>query len=228
MCMDVLDKNKEFNENFFSGLRIVLDNAFVKKTKVHHKANAEVIMQAIKDKNVDKEKFIYTIKNLSEDEWSNKYLFDALKKLNEIMGISDDFIKKSGYQDFGKKDLQEIKWELSKKILVDYAKFSREFYDSLKYSKNYKLDKEKELLMYSMMEALKIINESSKQLVEKYYYKKYNANSLRKVLSVKLPIEHLLLRIYFILFNIDEAHNVKKYRKVLSSEITEYAVKQLK
>jgi hypothetical protein len=226
--MDVLDKNKEFNENFFSGIRTVLNNAFVNK-KVHHKANAEVILQAVKDKSIDIEKFIFTIKNLSEDEWSSKYFVEIMKKLDEFIGVSDEFIKKNSYQEIKKKsDLQEIKWELSKRGFVDYAKFSKEFYDSLKYSKNYKLGKEKELLMYTMMEALSMINNSSKQMVEKYYHKNYNANSLRKVLNVKMAVDHLLLRIYFILFNIDETDKIKKYRKVLSSEITEYTVHQIK
>lgn len=223
--MEVLLRNEQFNELWFSGFRTIIEKSFI---KVDHKINAELILQEIKTLNIDKNKILLTIKNLSEDEWSSQYLLKTLKELDNIIGISDDFLKKHAIQELKDHDLKEVKWEIMKRMMIDYAKFTKEFYDALKYSQNPKLGKEKRLLMISIMDALNKIYTSSKELVDRYSMKKYNASSFRKFINTRIALEHLLLRVYFILLNIDNTDKLSKYRDVLSSEIIEYYIHQIK
>ncbi len=221
--MEVVLRNEQFNESWFSGFRTILEKSFI---KVNHKVNAEFIFQEMKFLDVDKKQIISKIKNLSEEEWSSDYFVKTLKDLDGMIGVSDEFLKKHAIEELRTYDLVEIKWEIMKRMVIDYAKFSKEFYDSLKYSQNSKLDRERRLLMLNLMEALNQIYDSSKSLVDKYNNKNYNKNSFKKFMNVRFGIEHLLLRIYFILFNIENSKKIKKYRYVLSSELVEFTIKQ--
>lgn len=213
-----------FSEDWFLGIRNILDNTFF-RTKVDHKLNSKIILHEIKNIQFDKEKVISIIKNLSEEEWSLKYVENTLKELDQLFGISDEFIKKNAVDELKAKDLLEIKWEIMNSMMLDYAKFSKEFYDTLKYSENHKLEKEKRLLMLNLMEAFDKINKSSKDLIDRFYNKRFNKNSLKKFIDTRICIEHLMLRIYFILLNIENENKLKKYREVLSNEIVEYTIR---
>ncbi len=223
--MEAVTKNGLFNESWFSGFRTVIEKSFI---KVNYKVNAVVILQKIKTLDIDKDKIVLKIKNLSEDEWSYKYLVSTLKELDEIMKISDDFLRKHAVQELQGRDLTEVKWEIMKGMLTDYAKFTKEFYDSLKYSQNSKLGRKRYLLMIELMNALKKIYDASKQLIDKFSQKKYNKTSFKKFMSTRIALEHLLLRVFYILLNIDKEENFIKYRDVLSREIIEYTVRQAK
>lgn len=223
--METIRRAEMFNQNFFTGLRTILENSFTKKT-VNHKVTAEIILNEFKLKEFDSKKFINLVKNLSEEEWSKKYVITVLTEMNEIVGISDHFIRKNACEELKSTDLMEIKWEMMKKIIIDYARFSKEFYDILKYSRNLDTNRDRRLLLYTFMEALSKIHESSKVLLDKYYTKRYNRTSFKKIMDIQIPIEHLLLRIYFILFNINNLEKLRMYRSVLSSEIIEYSMQK--
>lgn len=224
-CMDVLNRTKHFNENWFSGFREILETSFI---NADHKANADILLQAIKTKEVDSEKIVSKIKNLSEDEWSLKYVLEQLNELNDLLGISDKFLKEHAVTDMNDSDFKEVKWELMKRVVRDYSKFSKEFYDSLKYSRNTTLDRDTRMLMLAIMEALQKVHEASKALTDKYFHKKFNATSLKKFMDVRMPMEQLLFRVYFILLNMDKTEKLAKYRDVLTRELLEFTVQQEK
>jgi hypothetical protein len=223
--MDLVCRAERFVESWFSGFRLIIENSFI---KVNYDANAEVILHQITSLDVDKDKIINKLKTLSEDEWSQEYLMSTLKEFDSMIGISDEFLRKNAVQNLNETDLVEIKWEIMKRMMIDYAKFTKEFYDTLKYSQNQKLERERYLLMIELMDALKKIHTASKSLVDKFSQKKYNNNSFKKFMNVRIALEHLMLRILYILVNIDNKDKLSKYRDVLSREITEYAVHQIK
>lgn len=220
--MEIISRNEQFNESWFSGFRSIIEKSFIKP---NHKVNALMILQKVESHDVNKEKIISTIQNLSEEEWSESYVMSKLKEMDESLGFDDDFLRKHAVNDLSKDDLLEVKWEMSKRMMLDYAKFSKEFYDSLKYSKNNNISREDYLLMIEVMNALKIIQEGSKSLTDKFTHKKYNKRSFAKFMKHRIPIEHLLLRTYYILLNIEKSNKIK-LRDVLSKEILEYTVHQ--
>jgi hypothetical protein len=213
-----------FGEDWFSGIRNILDYSFI-RPKVDHKLNSKIILHEIKNIEFDKEKIVSFIKNLSEDEWTYSYVFNTLKELDNIIKISDEFIKKHAIEELKAKDLLEIKWDIMNNMMLDYAKFSKECYDTLKYSENYKIDKEKRLLMLNIMEAFDKIHKSSKDLVDRFYNKNFNKNSFKKFMETRIAIDHLMLRVNYILLNIENKDKLKKYREILSNEIVEYTIR---
>lgn len=228
--MDTITRNEEFNQGLFSGMRDLLDRNFLKKKEdVKHKVNAKIILDAIKTRDIDKEKYISTIKNLSEEEWSQGYLVETIDKLNDIIGISDEFLKNNSVDNIeDASDLKETKWELAKMNMRDYAKFSKEFYDSLKYSRTVGFDRDRRMLMLTIMEVLKKIHESAKDITSRFYNKRYNNNSFKRFMETKMALDHLFLRVMFILLNIENDGSIRKYRTILAHESAEYNMSQKK
>jgi len=216
--MEAISRAERLNESLFVGFRNILIKEFI-----NPKVNAEVILQGIKDLKVDKAKIISKIKNLSEDEWSLNYLIDVLKELDSIMGVDDEFLRKNALDELDDKNLLEVKWELMKRMMVDYTRFSKEFYDSLKYSQNSSLSKEKYLLMIELMEALLKIHITCKELKDKFHNKTFNKTSFNKFMKSRMAVEHILLRINFILLNMDKKDKLEHYTKVLSLELIEFS-----
>jgi len=223
--MDAVARYEQFNQDIFSSQLEIFSNIFInKKPKLSHQLNAELIINAIKSKDIDKKKYIQIIRNLPEEQWSFKEFQNISEKLNSLLGLSDDYLKENAYETLEGNDLIEVKWELEKIILRDYSKFSKELYDLLKYSKNPNLDRNMSMLMITLMRTLKVIHETSSSLFQKYYLKKYNASSYKKIVISRQPLEHLLLRIMFILLNIEKKAKIPSYRNVLSRETIEYFV----
>ena len=223
--METISQTETFIHNWFDSLGEVIEETFVRPID---QANSEIILNRAKTKNIDVKKIVLKIKALPENQWSTKVILEFLNEFNSEIGISDEFIKKQSIQQLSPKDLQETKWELLKRIIVDYAKFTKELYDNLKYSENTTLSYEKRRLMYDLMKALHKIHESSKDLIDRYECKTYNANSFRKYVDSKIAIDHLLLRIYYILLHIGNTDKLHFYGKVLSTEVTEFSLYQKK
>lgn len=221
--MGVVESKNEQYQAWFRAIRRLIHDNFVKED---HKTNAEVLLQGIKSKNFDKTKYVQIIKEMDDTEWSVEYVTKKLKELDEIIGITTDFLKKQAVTEIRtEKELKELKWALMKRIVLDYAKFSKETYDILLYSeKNYD-STEKDLLMVELLRALKIINTSSNNLIKRYEHEKYHHTRLKKFLNQRLQIEHILLRMYNILFNMEsKPKKIKHYTKILNKELIEYTL----
>lgn len=223
--MDGLTKSINFFEEWFSGLRIVFEKSFIDS---NNEVNAQVILQKIKTIKVDQNLLTTKIKNLSDNYWSQKYFLNTLKEFDEIIGISDDFIRKNAVTKVTDAELKEIKWRIMTEIMVDYSKYTKEFYDSLKYSQNTDMDFNRHRLMITIMDALKVVNDSAKTLVDKYFNKKFNVNSFKKFVDSRLAIEQLMLRIYFIMLNIDQKDKIIHFKNILSQEVNEFTIVQKK
>ena len=220
--MEAINRSQKFYDGLFSGINEVLSNYFI-KNEPDYEFHAEILLEFIKAKEFDKKKYLEIIKNLNEREWNSTYVINTFKELNSVVGLSEEYLKKELVTDLKGVEFNQVIWDLSKKIVLNYAKHSKELYDSLKYSKA-SLSFEKEMLLGKLMKALSVINETSNELIDKYQFKNYNHNSMKKFINKKLMIDHLLLRINYILLNIDKEEKYSLYGDVLSSEIIEYTL----
>lgn len=213
----------EAYDSLFSGFRGILEKSFI---HVDYKLNAKLILQEIKNIDADVEVLADKIRMLSEDEWSTNYVQLTLQEMDSELQISDEFLQQHAVHELNQQDLLEVKWELMKAIVRKYATFTKEFYDSLKYSQNQNLTPQRYGLMMELMSALKKIHEVSKKLTTSYSQKKFNKKSFIKFSKQKIAIEHLLLRVFYILLNINQEEKLDKYRNVLSKELMEYTITQ--
>ena len=190
----------QITQKFFNSFGTIFDNYFVKKDQ---KANALIVLQQLNEKQIDADEIKEILKSLPDSEWSMKVLFDNAKKLNSIFKLNDKEIKKYCVNDFSARELKELKWELSKQIILESSKYANNFYDALKYDKNEKLSIVKMKLLNEMMLTLKYIKESSQKLYNDFKDAKYSANSVKKFNLRDIPIEFLWLRILYIMVNIE-------------------------
>ncbi len=223
--MEAITQSERLNESWFSGMRSVLENTFI---NIDHKANAEIILHELKQVDINQEEMVTFIKKLPEHEWESKFLLEKLNEMNDLLGFSEDFIKKYAVNELNKQDLNEVKWEILKKTTMSYAKFSKEFYDSLKYAQSKNMSESRYKLMIELMKALDVIYDSSKELVDRYFQKKYHPSSYKRYMNTRFGIEHLLLRVFYVLLNSDNEKKIDSFRKVLAAERVEYTIHQLR
>lgn len=219
--MGEVDQSLDFFEDWFSCLRDVFKQSFI-SPRVN--VNSVVILAKIKNIDIDKSLITSKIKDLKEDYWSPEYFITILNEFDEIVGISDDFLKSNAVTELSISDLKELKWDLMNDLMIDYSKFTKEFYDSLKYSQSTNLKVNKHRLMIAIMDALNIVHDGSKELTQKYSNKRFNNSSYKKFISSRLAMEHIMLRIYFIMLNINNKDKLLLYRRILIHELNEYII----
>ncbi len=223
--MKALELTENSVQEWFKSIGEVVENEFISPV---NKANSEIILSRAKNRNFNTSKLIENIKSLPETPWSPKVVLALFTEFNNELGISEEFIQKHSVGVLTTTQLKEIKWELLKRIIADYGKNSLELYDILKYSENPRLSKEKERLLLDLMKALKAINTTAKDLSNRYEARIYNPKSLTAVMNSKLAIDHIFLRIYYILLYVDNTNKLQLYGKTLSHELAEFTLHRLK
>lgn len=205
----------EYVEQILIGFRSILGKAFI-ENKV--RINATVVLHAIKTKEFDKNTLLDIIFNLPKEEWNLKLVIEKLKECNAIMGISDEYLKKTAVHNVNTNELKELKWSIIVEMMLEYAKFTKEFYDMLKYSEVPNMPREKHMLMLEIMQTLKYIHMNANDIYERFNGKKISSQKLGGVTQRRLIIEALLLRIYHILLHIKERSLWVHYHDVLARE----------
>jgi hypothetical protein len=222
--MKALDLTENSVQDWFKSIGTVVENEFISPV---NKANSEIILRRAQNRHFDASKFIEKIKSLPDTPWSPKIVLEIYTEFNNELGISEEFIQKHSIGTLTSAQLKETKWELVKRIMADYGKNSLELYDTLKYSQNPNLSSEKERLLLDLMKALKEINQTSRDLVQRFEARTYNPKSLQTVLKSKMPIDHIFLRIYYILLNIHNTDNLELYGRTLSLELYEFTLHKI-
>ena len=157
---------------------------------------------------------------LPEGEWTLSIFVENVEALNEFFGVSDEYIKNCFVDHQTDSDVNNIKWQILVDSMLEYTKFSNEYYDALKYNSTSNLSISKIKLLNELMMTFKLIKEESKKLYEKYEPKKFSKKLLQQFNLERITLEFLLLRILYIALNIkivtDE--NLEKFAKILSLE----------
>lgn len=191
---------------FMSVFRIILDNLFAKND---YTMDAKVILQTLKEKEIDSNKIKLFLNSLPEGQWNIKTFLNNIEKINELFGVSDETILECGLKKYTKTDLEKVKWQLLLESELDYSKFSNEFYDALKYNNSTNLSISKLKLLNEMMMTFKLIKEESKRLYNKYKDTTPSTKKLSNFNSVRIPSEFLILRILYIFMNLKDANEEK-------------------
>ena len=223
-------QNDEISTNidkFVSVFRYIFDAMFVKND--YNIIHANVVLGKLKERELDIKKIESFLAKLPEGQWNFKIFLDNLDELNKIFGISDEYIMKNSTMPTKKGDINNIRWEIILQALVDYTKFSNEFYDAFKYNNNDKLSTAQIKLLNELMLIFKYIKESSKYLYENYSHKKYSQRIFEELNEDRAIIEYFLLRILYVSLNLKKTDNkrIENYAKLLGKERISITTKKM-
>ena len=191
---------------FMSIFRVVLDKLFVQK---QHKLNAQIIINELKQKEIDFDKIKSFMDKLPAGEWNLKIFIDNIPSINEIFGISDEDIINYSVTKVNKQGIEHIRWEILVESMLENSKFSNEFYDALKYNGSSELSISQIKLLNELMMVFKLIKDKSKEIYDKFNHKKLTKPALNRLNLERLPIEYLILRILYIFLNLKDADDKK-------------------
>lgn len=195
---------------FMGGLRSVFSDYFKPDTA---EINASLVIERMKQKQFDTEKLSILFKKLPEGKWSVQTLLIHLSDLTDIFGMTDEELESISVSDAS---LSDLKWHLNIKMLQEHKKFSKEFYDLLKYNTQ-TLSEEQLSLLTELMSVFKFIQESSQELLVKYENKKPSHKRLFELVNHRIPMEFLLLRVLFIFMHMQE-DKLEEYSDILREE----------
>lgn len=203
--------------NFLSIFGFIFEKMFVKKD---FQLDSEVVLRELQKRELDVIQLKYFMDKLPSGEWTLKIFIDNIESLTHLFGISDEFIRKCFIKNKTDAEIDQIKWQVLANSMLEYTKFSNEYYDALKYNNSSGLSISKIKLLNELMMTFKLIKEKSKELYEKYHNKKYSKTHIQSFNLEKLPIEFLVLRMLYIALNIKDASNEKleELAKLLSLE----------
>lgn len=176
--------------------------------------NTQLVISKLKDKSIDLEQ-LKALLNSLPPEWTVSSILKKNKELNEIFGISDEEIRNTLVSS---QSLVEVKYEVMKVVLLEYAKYASEYYDLLKYSQTSKLAKLK--LSNELMMTFGCIKDNGKRIYDSYAKKKATNKNLLAIADHKFSLELLWLRIIYIFLHLEKAtdKDLIEYADTLSRE----------
>jgi hypothetical protein len=203
-------------EDLMTLFRTALDKLFITSSNL----NSKIIYEQLKEREINIDKINKLFNELPKGEWNIKVFFDNINQLNEIFGVSNEEILKYSIEDLDKKNLEEIRWQLLIESMLEYTKFSQEFYDALKYNINNEFSDSKLKLLNEFMLTFKKIKKESQLIYDKYKNKKISSRNKSNFNSERIPIEFLTLRIFYIIINLKniDDNDYEYYSKLLSLE----------
>lgn len=211
-----LHKFSKVNE-LMSIFRMVLDKLFIQKD---HNINVMIVLNKLKEKNIDIEKVKAFMDTLPEGSWNIKTFMDNVEKLNEMFGLSDAEITEYSVSNVTEEDIKTIRWEVLVESMLEYSRFSTEFYDALKYNNTEGLSISQIKLLNELMMVFKVIKKSSKEIYEQFHNRRLSEQVIKKFNICRIPIEFLVLRILYIALNLKDADDKKfdYFAKLLGTE----------
>jgi len=195
---------------FMGGLRSVFSDYFKPDTA---EITASLVIEKMKQKQFDTEKLSQLFKKLPEGKWSVQTLLIHLSDFTDIFGMTDEELESIAVSDTS---LSDLKWHLNIKMLQEHKKFSKEFYDLLRYNSQ-TLTEEQLSLLTELMSVFAFIQETSEQLLTRYENKKPSSKKLRDLVIHRIPMEFLLLRVLFIFMHMQE-DKLEQYSDILREE----------
>lgn len=208
--------NNKIN-GFMILFRLILEKLFVQKDQ---KINALLVINELKKREIDVDKIKEFMKSLPEGEWNIKIFIDNLEELNEIFGVSDEEIRKYSINNPTSQDIINVRKQILIESMLEYAQFSKEFYDSLKFNNSDHLSLAHIELLNEFMMVFKFIRDNSEELYKRYKDKKVSMVNFNKFNIIRLPIEYLLLRIVYISLNLNNANEdkLREFAELLGKE----------
>lgn len=203
-------------ERYVSVFRTVFEKLFVNKNQ---KINAAVILSTLKQEEINVHKLKQFFDILPKDEWSLKTFFDHINELNEIFKISDEYIQDHAVTKVSASDIKDIRWEILLESMLEYSRFTTEFYDVLKYNKSI-LSYARLRLLNELMLVFMFVKEDSKKIYDRYKNQKFSNQVLLKFNQDRLGIEFLMLRILYVLLHLDKANDetINHYAELIGKE----------
>jgi hypothetical protein len=197
--------------------RGVLEKLFVYR---ENNINADMVLNELKEKKIDIKKVEEFFQTLPKEEWNIKTFLDNIPKINEIFGISDEEIKACCVTKVTERDLLNIRFKVIVNSMLEYSRFSNEFYDALKYNITDDLSISRMKLLNEMMLIFKYIRDNSKEIYSHFEKRRYNLRDMGKLNLNRLPLEFLLLRILYVSINLRDAEDSKLeyFAKLLGKE----------
>lgn len=191
-------------DDFMSIFRIVLDKLFIEKD---NSVNAKIVMAKLKEKEISIDKVKAVFSAFPEGEWNIKVFLDNVEKLNEVWGISDEEIRGYCVSEVSAKDVVAVRYRMLIDSMVEYSKFSTEFYDALKYNNVNGLSVARLKLLNEFMLVFSYLKKLSEQIYKTFEHKKFSEDNLNKLNKYRLPIEFLMLRVLYVSINLKDAND---------------------